>query len=66
MRPLRIARKEKQVLTGQNQSNKWVRPLVPIAIIVVASIVLLYIGGNVLKAMYPDLIHMQILVTFPN
>jgi uncharacterized membrane protein len=33
------------MLTGQNQSNKWVRPLVPLAIIVVASIVLLYIGG---------------------
>jgi len=28
--------------------------------------VLLYLGGNVLKAMYPELIHMQILVTFPN
>ena len=28
--------------------------------------VLLWIGGNVLKAMYPELIHMQILVTFPN
>jgi uncharacterized membrane protein len=33
------------VLTGQNQSNKWVRPLVPLAIIVLASVVLLYIGG---------------------
>jgi hypothetical protein len=28
--------------------------------------VLLWLGGNVLKAMYPELIHMQILVTFPN
>jgi len=28
--------------------------------------VLLWAGGNVLKAMYPELIHMQILVTFPN
>ncbi len=28
--------------------------------------VLLYLGGNVVKAMYPELIHMQILVTFPN
>jgi hypothetical protein len=28
--------------------------------------VLLWLGGNLLKAMYPELIHMQILVTFPN
>jgi hypothetical protein len=28
--------------------------------------ILLWLGGNVLKAMYPELIHMQILVTFPN
>jgi hypothetical protein len=28
--------------------------------------VLLWLGGNVLKAYYPELIHMQILVTFPN
>ena len=28
--------------------------------------VLLYLGGNVLKAMYPELSHRQILVTFPN
>lgn len=33
------------MLSGQNQSNKWIRPLVPLAIIVVASVVLLYIGG---------------------
>ena len=28
--------------------------------------VLLWLGGNVLKAMFPELIHMQILITFPN
>jgi uncharacterized membrane protein len=33
------------MLASQNQSNKWVRPLIPLAIIVVASIVLLYVGG---------------------
>jgi hypothetical protein len=27
---------------------------------------LLYLGGNLLKAMYPELIHMQIFITFPN
>jgi hypothetical protein len=34
--------------TGQspaNAGNKWVRPLVPLAIIVVVSVVLLYVGG---------------------
>jgi len=27
---------------------------------------LLWLGGNVVKAMFPELIHMQILITFPN
>ncbi|HMQ33184.1 MAG TPA: ECF transporter S component [Chloroflexaceae bacterium] len=33
------------MLTGNSSQNKWVRPLVPLAVIVVASVVLLYIGG---------------------
>jgi uncharacterized membrane protein len=35
------------MLTGNSSQNKWVRPLVPLAIIVVAAVVLLYIGGIV-------------------
>ncbi len=27
---------------------------------------LLWLGGNVVKAMFPELIHMQIFITFPN
>lgn len=27
---------------------------------------LLWVGGNLLKAYYPELIHMQIVITFPN
>ncbi|GAB4424412.1 MAG: hypothetical protein OHK0015_03130 [Chloroflexi bacterium OHK40] len=38
------------MLTGNQSQNKWVRPLVPLAIIVVASIVLLYIGGFIAAA----------------
>jgi uncharacterized membrane protein len=34
----------------QLQSNKWVRPLIPLAIIVLSSIVLLYVGGFIAAA----------------
>jgi len=27
---------------------------------------LLWLGGNIVKAIFPELIHMQILITFPN
>ena len=42
---------------------KAVFAAIPALIILTA---LLWLGGNVLKAFYPELIHMQILVTFPN
>lgn len=38
------------MLTGNSSQNKWVRPLVPLAVIVVASVVLLYIGGFIAAA----------------
>jgi hypothetical protein len=42
---------------------KAVFAAIPALIILTA---LLWLGGNVLKAFFPELIHMQILVTFPN
>ncbi len=38
------------MLTGNRSQNKWVRPLVPLAVIVVVSVVLLYIGSFIASA----------------
>lgn len=37
-------------ITEQTQNNKWVRPLIPLAVIVVSSIILLYIGSFIAAA----------------
>jgi hypothetical protein len=42
---------------------KAVFAAIPALIILTA---LLWLGGNLLKACFPELIHMQILITFPN
>lgn len=42
---------------------KVVLAAIPALILLTA---LLWVGGNLLKAYYPELVHMQILVTFPN
>jgi uncharacterized membrane protein len=38
------------MLTGSSSQNKWVRPLIPLAIIVLSSIALLYVGGFIASA----------------
>lgn len=38
------------MLTGNSSQNKWVRPLVPLAVIVLVSVVLLYVGGFIAAA----------------